>query len=435
MNISIFGLGYVGVVTAGCLTERGHHIIGVDVHEKKVATLAEGRSPIVEPGLDALLAAAHAEGRLTATTDADTAVRGSTLSIVCVGTPSHENGRLNLSYVRAVISQIGQALRRKAQPHVLIMRSTMLPGSTRDMVENVLLPTDLPPIPGLTILYCPEFLREGTALADFRNPGLGVVGTHDGQPSPDLEIESLFGPGAERMRWEEAELVKYACNFFHATKVAFANEIGRVGKHCGLDSARVMDVLCQDTRLNISPRYLKPGNPFGGSCLPKDVSALAALGRQEGLALPLIESLLPTNAAHLDSLIKLVLSTQAQRVTILGLAFKNDTDDLRGSPMVSLAETLLGRGATLRVYDPHLNTAELIGSNERLISRTMPHLSRLMATTLAEAVEGAEVIVISQKCALLPELAACLTADQTIIDVNDWRELQSLPSRYLGFCW
>ncbi len=400
MNVSIFGLGYVGAVTAGCLTERGHRVIGADVQQTKVDAFNAGVSPIVEPELNELLASAKTKGLLSATTDAAEAVRTSDVSIVCVGTPSLASGRLNLEYVRKVSEQISAAITAKGSRHVVIFRSTMLPGSTRSMVTDFFAST-----PNVAIYYCPEFLREGTAVKDFREPSLCVVSTHDGNAPATNEALELLGEKAEVLAWEGAELIKYSCNYFHSLKVGFANEIGRMAKFVGVDGARVMDVVCRDEKLNISRYYMKPGNPFGGSCLPKDVSALSALARMEGVNLPLLDNVLDSNDAHLDLLIKLITSKGVRRVGLLGLAFKKDTDDLRGSPMVAVAETLLGRGYELSIYDPSLNLSRLIGRNEAEINRRMPHLASLLRDSAEEVVRESELVIASQKCVSVDALA------------------------------
>ncbi len=433
MKISVFGLGYVGAVSAGCLAEGGHVIVGCDVQAGKVETFNDGISPIVEPELEALLQTAKREGRLSATTSAADAVRGTDVSIVCVGTPSLPNGRLNLDYVSAVTGQIAAALREQGKKHVLIFRSTMLPGSTRGLVREHL--SDLIESGQLCVYYCPEFLREGTAVADFRTPSLAVIGTHDGSAPASDEPARLLGGDPAVLGWEGAEAIKYSCNYFHALKVGFANEIGRLCKHLGEDGARVMDVVCRDTRLNISSYYMRPGNPFGGSCLPKDVSALIALARQDGIELPLLESTLVTNKAHLDLLVRLITGKGKRRVGFLGLAFKADTDDLRGSPMVALAETLLGRGFELSVFDPQINISQLIGANAEHMRRHMPHLSSLLKKTAQEVMSGSEVIVASQRCVAMDDLKAVARADQIVIDVNGWRDLEKLPWEYEGLCW
>ncbi len=433
MNVSIFGLGYVGAVTAGCLTERGHRVIGADVQQGKVDAFNAGISPIVEPLLNELLADARTKSMLSATTDSAAAVRDSDVSIVCVGTPSLESGRLNLDYVRKVSEQISAAIAAKGAPHVVIFRSTMLPGSTRALVRDFL---EAQIKAGqVRVYYCPEFLREGTAVKDFRDPSLCVVGTHDGAAPESREALELLGENAQILAWEGAELIKYSCNYFHALKVGFANEIGRLAKFLEVDGARVMDVVCRDEKLNISRYYMKPGNPFGGSCLPKDVSALSSLARMEGVNLPLLDNVLDTNSAHLDLLIKLITSKDTRKVGLLGLAFKADTDDLRGSPMVAVAETLLGRGYQLSVYDPSLNMSRLIGANEAEIQRRMPHLASLLRETAEEVVRDCDLIIVSQKCVDVAALRSVVRADQSVIDVNGWRELETLAWTYEGLCW
>jgi GDP-mannose 6-dehydrogenase len=285
------------------------------------------------------------------------------------------------------------------------------------------------------VFYYPEFLREGTGVADFLNPSLIVVGTRGGVRPSEKLMTGLFGENAVVVNWPTAEMVKYASNAFHATKIAFANEIGRVGKQLGLDSRKVMDLVCQDTKLNISPYYLKPGNPFGGSCLPKDVRALTQHTRAHGVSLPLVEHLLSSNEQHLQNLLALITDTGETEVCILGLAFKMGTDDLRGSPMVEVAQTLLGRGYKLRIYDPALNLSALVGANKRVIDTRMPHLASLLCTDLASALGKRGLVVAAQKCASLAELQMSMTSQHKVIDVNGWPELQQLTSGYEGLCW
>ncbi len=433
MNISIFGLGYVGAVTAGCLAELGHTIIGADVQPEKVDALNAGRSPVIEPELDDLLQKAKHDNRLRATKDAAEAVSASEVSMICVGTPSQESGRLNLAFVRKVSGQIAAAILQNGRRHMVIYRSTMLPGSTREMANEFF--SD-PRVCQMTqIFYCPEFLREGTAARDFREPSLMVMGTHDGSAPENAGAQTLLGGKPAMLTWEGAELIKYSCNYFHALKVGFANEIGRLCKHLGEDGSRIMDVLCTDAKLNISRYYMQPGNPFGGSCLPKDVSALKSFARMEGVSMPLLDNTLDTNQAHLAALIQLITSKEKRRIGLLGLAFKADTDDLRNSPMVAVAEMLLGRGYELHIYDPQLNLARLIGVNASEIQRRMPHLASLLRSSPREVVEKCEVIVASQKCARLDELMIAARPDHCIIDVNGWSELKMLPCKYEGACW
>jgi GDP-mannose 6-dehydrogenase len=433
MRISVFGLGYVGAVTAGCLARREHSIVGVDVHPDKVAAFNRGVAPIVEPGLDGLLRTASVRGRLRATRSCEEAVAGTELSIVSVGTPSTATGGLDLGAVRRVTREIAEALRRARRGHTLVFRSTMLPGSTARLVEESLAE---PVAAGLVdVYYHPEFLREGTAVADFEGPSLAVVGSRDGSPPPAPLMGQLFGEAAAVVSWPVAELVKYACNAFHATKVAFANEIGRVAKRIGVDSRVVMEVLCRDTTLNVSPAYLRPGQPFGGSCLPKDVRALLDSARAEGLTLPVLESLLPSNERHLQSLLSLIVGTTQRKVVILGLAFKPDTDDLRESPMVDLTQALLERGLTVRVYEPALNLAALVGANKRVIEAKLPSLASLLCPDLGAALGERGLVVVAQRCTPLSELTRFITARHHVLDVTGWPELRGLPASYEGLCW
>jgi GDP-mannose 6-dehydrogenase len=433
MKISIFGLGYVGAVTAACLARRGHSILGVDVHPQKVEAFQQGIPPIVEPGLDELLREAKEQGRLRATLRCPEAVAESDLSIICVGTPSTVAGALDLGFVRGVTQQIGQALRERPKRHVLVYRSTLLPGNTAELTEELL--SDLAGSGALQVYFYPEFLRESTAVKDFEEPALSIVGTRDGTTPPAELMSELFGARATVTDFGTAEMVKYVCNLFHGTKIAFANEIGRLAKQLGLDARRVMELICQDTKLNLSPVYLKPGNPFGGSCLPKDVRAVAYHARQHGLDLPLIESLLPSNQRHLESLFSLIMESGQAEVIILGLAFKAGTDDLRESSMVAVAQTLVGRGYRVRIYDPALNLGAMLGSNKRVIDNRMPHLASLLCPNLGAALGRQGLVLAAQRCVSLPELTKFITPQHHLLDVNGWPELKQLPSRYIGFCW
>jgi GDP-mannose 6-dehydrogenase len=432
LNISIFGLGYVGAVTAGCLAKRGHRIIGVDVHTQKVDSFNAGIPPIVEPGLGELLRSARDRAVLKATVRAEEAVCESELSIICVGTPSTVTGGLDLSFVRGVVQEIAGILQGTSKRHTLVIRSTMLPGSTEQLVREALAP--MLESGQLRVFYYPEFLREGSAVSDFEHPSLTVVGTAPGGGIPASLAEALFGQPAV-VNWATAEMIKYACNAFHASKIVFANEIGRIGKERGIDARAVMDLVCQDTKLNISPYYLKPGNPFGGSCLPKDVRALISHARGQGVSVPMLENLLASNERHLQSLLGLIADTGQREVCILGLSFKQHTDDLREAPMVEVAQTLLGRGYKVRLYDPALNLAALIGTNKRLIDTRMPHLASLLCPDLPSALGGQGVVVAAQQCAAVEELAGHITPEHSVIDVNGWPELATLPCAYQGFCW
>ncbi len=432
MSISIFGLGYVGVVTAGCLTHQGFEVVGVDVHPHKVADFNQGKAPILEPEVDQYIQQASAHGRLRATEDAADAIDSTDISIVCVGTPSLSSGDLDLTAVRQVTQAIAEALRSQAKDHVLVYRSTMLPGSTRSLVKELL--NDLVEAGRLKVFYYPEFLREGTAVRDFQDPSLMVVGTRNGEPPPSSLVK-LFGVEAEVVPWETAEMVKYATNAFHATKITFANEIARLSKRLGVNSRVVMELLCEDTRLNISSCYLRPGNPFGGSCLPKDVRALNQYARKNDVPVPMIEHLLASNQRHLESLVRLIEDTDQEEVVILGLSFKVDTDDLRESAMVEVAQFLLGHGYRLRIYDPQLNLKQLVGTNKKMVENKLPHLASFLYRNLGSAIGQQGAIVAAQRCANLSELNKLVSSRHTIIDVNGWPELEELAGTYHGLGW
>jgi GDP-mannose 6-dehydrogenase len=432
MKISIFGLGYVGAVTAGCLTEQGHQVIGVDVQPQKVDDFNRGQAPIIEPGLDALFWQAYGKGFLRATLDAKEAIAASEVSLVCVGTPLTPTGTLDLTHVQQVTRQIAEVLRRQGKRHTVMYRSTMLPGSMEQLAQDCL--ADLMAQGQVEALYYPEFLRESTAVGDFRDPSLVVVGTREGGALAP-ELKPLLGERARVVNWRTAEMLKCACNAFHATKVAFANEIGRLSKQAQVDGLLVMNLLCEDTRLNLSSNYLQPGNPFGGSCLPKDVRALGERGRQQGLSLPMLENLLASNQRHLQSLMDWIEAQRPTEVVILGLSFKSNTDDLRESPMVEVAQKLLLRGCQVRIYDPQLNLARIVGSNKRVIETKIPALASLLHEDLASALGKGGLVLAAQRCAALSEMARWITAQHQVLDINGWTELRKLPARYEGFCW
>lgn len=432
-DISIFGLGYVGSVTAACLADRGCSVIGCDVAEAKVRQVNSGEAPISEPGLNELLLRQKEAGRLRATTNAEEAVFGSAISIVCVGTPSSPSGDLDLQYVEAVSREIADALARKDGRHTVVFRSTMLPGSTRKMAESIFGPI----ADRVSVFFYPEFLRQGSALADFKDPSLSAIGvmheTQSLEPVRDvLESETVVMP------LEAAELLKYSCNAFHATKVAFANEIGRLGKELGVDSSRVMQTLCQDTRLNISTYYMRPGTPFGGSCLPKDVSALCHHARSLGVAVPVLNSLMESNQRHLDAVLERVEAAGSREVILLGLAFKDGTDDLRGSAMLELSARLLLNGFSVQIYDPDVAPRNLIGANKRFADAKLPSFDSLMISEIGSAFDGnPKTIVASKACVPIDELKPLLESGEGhhVIDINGWRDLESATPSYEGVCW
>ncbi len=433
--IAVFGLGYVGVVTAACLAKRGYTIVGVDPNVSKVDALNAGESPIVEPGMDELLEHARQTSRITATADYHEALQMAQIALICVGTPATPTGALDLSAVTHVSRSIATALDQReptAGPLHLLYRSTILPGSTRALRHGVL--ATAVDAGRARLYFYPEFLREGSAIADFNRPALAAVGTEDGTPPPSA-VAALFTTPTHAVDWETAELLKYTCNAFHATKVAFANEIGRLGKRLQIDSCRLMRLFCEDDTLNLSDYYLQPGNPFGGSCLPKDVAALTQLATSHGVDTPLLNHLHPSNEAHIAALTQLIEQQAPQQLALLGLSFKPGTDDLRGSAMVEIARRLLPQVKTLRIFDPQLNVQRLTGSNAAIIRDRLPQLETLLCAELADAITPSDCIVVAQPVAPLAELARHVTANQRIIDVNGWPNLQRLPARYEGFCW
>ncbi|WAC19637.1 nucleotide sugar dehydrogenase [Luteolibacter sp. SL250] len=431
-SISVFGLGYVGSVVAALLASRGHKVIGVDVIQSKVDAMNAGEATFHEPGLAELTSGAHRAKLLRATTDTAEAIAGTDISLVCVGTPSTAAGSLDLAFVEEVTGNIGAALRAKSTRHHLIYRSTMLPGSTRGLVDTHL--KDLVDDLKLQVFFYPEFLRQGTAVKDMIEPSLSVVGSYD--PEVDISaIRKIFDASTEQTDLESAELIKYACNAFHAAKVSFANEIGRISKGIGVDAVNVMRVICQDTRLNISPYYLRPGTPFGGSCLPKDVSALNHLSRSRALSTPMLDSLLASNEDHMDHLTEMVETAASPRVLLLGLSFKEQTDDLRGSAAFELATRLLLKNYDVGIYDPLIVPANFTGAVGRIASLRLPNLTSLLKSDLAAALREKDTIVVFNRCADVSHLAEHLAPRHKIIDVASWPELASLSASYTGICW
>jgi GDP-mannose 6-dehydrogenase len=438
MRVAVFGLGYVGTVSAACLATDGHLVTGVDVNAEKVAAVNEARSPIVESGLDGLLAKAVAERRLQATTSVDDAIDESDVSLICVGTPSRRNGSLDLTYLARVCEQIGAALRHRDRYHVVIVRSTVLPGTTHDLV----IPTVERASGGkygedFGVAVNPEFLREGTAVRDFRQPPFTLVG-HNHAVDAAGATALYDGVDAELVSTSirVAEMIKYASNTWHALKVCFANEIGNVCKELGVDSHDVMNLFCRDAKLNLSAAYLKPGFAFGGSCLPKDVRALQHRAKELDVDVPVIQSILTSNGRQIQRVIEEILSTGLKRVGLLGFSFKAGTDDLRESPMVILAETLLGKGLQLKIFDRSVSLARLVGANKRYIEEQIPHLATLLCETPDEVIAGSDLIVVGNHSPeFVPALSGC-RADQTIIDlVRVPLPPAASKADYRGICW
>lgn len=436
MKISIFGLGYVGAVTAGCLATDGHDVIGVDPNKIKIDLINRGITPIIEKDIGKMIGQTVRDGLLHATVDADQAVLDSDISLICVGTPSQLNGNLDLSYLRRVCEEIGATMKEKKSFHVVVVRSTVLPGS----MHTVVIPT-LEEFSGkragvdFGVCINPEFLREGSAVFDYYHPPKTVIGGTDSRSSEMLAslYQEMDAP-LIRTDVETAEMVKYTDNTWHAIKVVFANEIGNICKAVGIDSHRVMDIFCQDIKLNLSSYYMKPGFSFGGSCLPKDVRALLYKGKNLDLDLPLINAILLSNKRQLEKGIKMVVDKGHKKIGILGFSFKSGTDDLRESPVVDIIEYLLGKGYELKLYDKNVNLAALTGANQDYILNMIPHISKLMVPSMKEVLDFAETIVIGNRSEEFKNVRNNLSANQVIVDLVRISENKS-GEQYDGICW
>lgn len=436
MKLSVFGIGYVGCVSAACFAQEGHEVTGVDVNTTKVEMINQGKSPIIESGIGELMKEAVASSRLRATTSAAEAVHNSEVSLVCVGTPSNSNGSLDLRYVTRVCEEIGAALRTKQESHVVVMRSTMLPGT----IESVVIPA-LEKASGETagadfgVCINPEFLREGSSLKDFYAPPFTIIGADD--EATAAVVRALYvniDAPLYITALKTAEMVKYVCNSFHGLKVSFANEVGNICKALAIDSHVVMDIFCQDTKLNLSPYYLKPGFAFGGSCLPKDLRAINYKAKELDIEVPVLGAILPSNRLQTERAVDMVAGTGKKRIGVLGFSFKAGTDDLRESPMVSLIETLIGKGYQLSIYDPDVSLARLVGANKEYIEREIPHISQLMCPTIDDVVESTEVIIIGTKAEEFRQIESKLKPGMTVIDLARVFDKTSDDS-YQGICW
>ena len=418
LKISVFGLGYVGTVSAGCLANDGHEVIGVDPVLTKVDLINAGKSPIVEAGLERIVATAVSEGRLRATCDQDQAIRETDLSFVCVGTPSQLNGNLDSTSVRRVCELIGDAIREKRTRHTVVIRSTILPGTMRKVVIPVL-EQHSGKRAGVDFGVCnnPEFLREGSAVEDFKSPPKTVIGELEKESGNILAAlyQSIDAP-LIRTDLETAETIKYVDNSWHALKIGFANEIGNLCDSFGVDPEEVMNIFCQDKKLNISPAYLKPGFAFGGSCLPKDLRALSYQAKMHDLELPILSSVLPSNEMQIARGVRLVIESGNSRIGILGFSFKAGTDDLRESPVIEVIERLIGKGYDLRIYDRNVNLAALVGANRDFILNRIPHISRLMVPTLEEVLAHAQTVVIGNRDSEFSRIHDKLREDQSLVD-------------------
>lgn len=437
MKICVLGLGYVGAVSAACLAQEGHEVIGIDPEQTKVDIINAGRSPIIEQGIAEIIEEQVANGHLCATVNVAAAIPYSDMLILCVGTPSLANGGLDTRYVRRACEQIGEVLRNQDNAPIVVVRSTMLPGTMREVVIPTLEATSGRRA-GADFGVCinPEFMREGSAVYDYYHPPKTVIGEL-GKSSGDI-LASLYAdmPGPViRTDIETAEMVKYADNAWHALKIGFANEIGNLCKGVDIDAHRLMDIFCQDTKLNISPNYLKPGFAFGGSCLPKDLRAMLHKAQTLDITLPILAAILPSNQAQIERGVRAVMDKGRKKVGILGFSFKPGTDDLRESPVVELTERLIGKGYDLRIYDRNVRLASVHGANRDYILNHIPHISRLMVADIDEILAHAETIVIGNAEAEFRDIASRLDQHQNIVDLVRISDSRSVAGVYEGICW
>lgn len=438
MRISIFGLGYVGAVSLACLARDGNDVIGVDIDPQKIELINAGKTPVVEEGMIELMQKVVAEGRARATSDVAGAIAQTDLSFICVGTPSAANGSQDLSAVLSSAAQLGAALRDKTSPHVFVFRSTLVPGTVEDVLVPILArESGKQEGKDFFVAFQPEFLREGSSIRDYDSPPFTIIGcNHD---HCEAVIRALFGHlpcDLHRTSIRTAEMVKYCCNNFHALKITFANETARLCDALGVDSFEVMDLVCRDTQLNISKAYLRPGFAFGGSCLPKDLRATAYLARTKDVELPMLSNILASNEKHLDLAVSRILARGARRVGMIGLSFKAGTDDLRESPMVSLAERLLGKGIHLEIYDPEVYLSRLLGANKKFIETHVPHIGNLLHDRIEELVDRCDLIVVAMKDPrALDVLARRARPEQHVIDLIGLPAPSRFACSHEGLCW
>ncbi len=441
MKISIFGLGYVGCVTGACLAKHGHDVIGVDVNPDKVNLINGGKCPIVEPGLAELIADVTAKNRkskgsFSATDDSALAVKQADLTMICVGTPSDQSGNVNLNGVRRCIASIAENLTSKSDYHVVVIRSTVPPGTTDSLIAGS--PDIQRAVSDGTLGFSmnPEFLREGSSIEDFENPPVTIIGETD--PNAGQRVEELYNfidAPAVHLELRAAEMIKYVNNAFHALKVTFANEIGSICKELSIDSHDVMNVVCMDDKLNISKKYLIPGFAFGGSCLPKDLRALNYIARHEDIQLPLLDSMLLSNRTLIERTAQRVRDLGKRRISLLGLSFKKDTDDLRESPFVTLAEELIGKGYELQVFDNNVSLSKLIGANAAYIKEHLPHIDSVINSDLASVIDHGEVIVVCNFESSYAEHLCQLESDKVVVDLARLPEEARGAYQYEGLAW
>lgn len=437
MNISIFGLGYVGAVSAACLAKDGHNVIGVDSIQTKVDLINNGKTPIIEKHMEELIEKAVREGLLIATTNSTDAIINSELSFICVGTPSQTNGNLDLKYIQRVCEEIGKTLKHKSEHHSIVVRSTILPGTMRKVVIPILEDYSVKSA-GKDFGVCnnPEFLREGTSVYDYYHPPKIVIGEID-KKSGDI-LTSLYkkiDAPLIRTDLETAEMVKYVDNVWHALKIGFANEIGNMSKSLGIDGHSVMDIFCQDTKLNISKSYLKPGFAFGGSCLPKDLRAITYTARNLDLDLPILNAILPSNTLQIERSIRMIIEKGNKKVGVLGFSFKAGTDDVRESPMVEVIERLLGKGYDISIYDRNVKLASLVGANRDYLLNRIPHISSLMVEGIDEVLSHAETVVIGNNDIEFSDILARVKDGQIVVDLVRVIGKATDNESYDGICW
>ena len=438
MRISIFGLGYVGAVSLACLARDGHSVIGVDIDEAKLELIRDGKTPVVEEGMVDLMARVAASGRVTVTTDVIQAVLDSEVSLVCVGTPSAPNGSQDQTAMLRLAHDLGAAMREKRVTHVFVFRSTLVPGTVEDVLRP-LVERESGKREGEDFHVCfqPEFLREGTSIRDYDRPPFTVVGANS--EASVARLRELFGHLpceflATSIR--AAEVVKYCCNNFHALKITFANEIARLCEGLGVDAFEVMDLVCKDRQLNISPAYLKPGFAFGGSCLPKDLRATLYLAKTRDVELPMLGNVLASNRVHVEHAIAKVLSSGRRRVGMIGLSFKTGTDDLRESPLVMIAEQFIGKGLSLLVYDPEVHLSRLLGANRRFIEQHVPHIGSLMREDIESVISSSDILVVGLSGPQIFEaLARHVREDQIVLDLVNIPRRETLRGKVMGLCW
>lgn len=438
MKIAIFGLGYVGAVSLACLGRDGHQVVGVDIDGNKLEMIRGGRAPIVEEGIQELMKETVDSGRVTVTSNTAEAVASSDVSFVCVGTPSAPNGSQDLTAIRRLSESIGDALSDCSHYHVVVIRSTVQPGTVESLIKPILEQRSGKRVgEGFGLGFQPEFLREGSSIKDYDNPPFTVVGMDSERSARALR--EIFGHlPCEFVSTDigTAEMLKYACNSFHALKITFANEISRICQSVGVDGRRVMELVCRDRQLNISPAYMRPGFAFGGSCLPKDLRALTYVARSNDVSVPMLDNVLPSNRVHIEHAIGSVLARGRPKIGLIGLSFKSGTDDLRESPLVTLAETFIGKGLDLRIYDPEVSISSLIGANRRYIEESIPHIASLMVGRCEDLIDQSEVVVVGLNDApIMTVLEQRTRPDQWILDLTSIKNPERLAGAYQGVCW